>query len=168
MSEIIKYPENISKQEFLDNYTKEMLSLVKEGMRSSYEFISSPSDDDMWCMYLDKNLTNGVRYIICKSESLFKGYLVWNIEDDNIEIYDLIIHPDYQCDGATLRRLLVSFADDIKDIVFDNIIAYTNNKNERMARLLYKSGFRVLEIRERGKRYYLNGKDFINIYSRPK
>ncbi|MCK5757833.1 MAG: GNAT family N-acetyltransferase [Clostridiales bacterium] len=165
---IVKFPENIDKTSFLAEYADRILSCLKVSMESSFKQILTltPESDESWYKYLKLNLDKGVRYIMIEDSGSIKGYLVWYFQDDEVQFYDLIIHPDYQCDGSTLRKLLTIFANDIKDKGFAKIVAYTNIKNDRMNKLLIKRGFEVRQVRTRGTEYYIDINKFLNKFNR--
>ena len=158
---IIRYPENISKQDFLQNYSKNMLTCVKASLASSYKQVLKPDDDELWYKYLNLNLDKGVRYVLLLDGEIVRGYIVWFFNEDEVEFYDLYIHPDYQCDGSTLRRLLTLFAYDIKDMEFRELLAYTNFKNDRMNKLLIKRGFKVQQVKKNGTLYFMKVENFL-------
>jgi hypothetical protein len=151
--EIVRYPEDISKAEFLDKYAARILVCIKEGMNSSYEQDFSEEGDKSWYYYLEKNLDEKVNYIIADDLNGIRGYLVWKQKGKEIHFYDLIISPDYQGDIITLRKLLREFAYDIYDLDAHTLCAYTNIKNERMNSILMKRGFTVDETKARGTVY---------------
>ncbi len=158
---IIKYPENLSKDNFRDGYASKFLECMKSGMKSSYDIVLTPEGDSSWYKYFLINLEKGVRYIIFEDGNYVRGYLVWHNHDNNVHIYDLIISPDYQRDGVTLRNLLETFANDIADKGFKNLIAYTNFKNDRMNKILLKHGFKVSQTKIRGTVYSIDINKFI-------
>ena len=160
---VIKYPETIDKKTFLDEYSARLLECLKISMESSFPqtLTLTPEADDSWYKYLNINLDKGVRYRILEDDARIRGYLVWFYNDDEVQIYDLIIHPYHQCDGSTLRNLLLIFAKDIRYSGFSKLIAYTNSKNDRMNRLLIKRGFTVRQVRSRGTEYYIDLKQFL-------
>lgn len=159
--EMIRYPENIDKETFISDYAPKLLKCINISMESSYKQTLTPGMDDSWYKYLNINLDKGVKYRILMENSRVRGYLVWFHTDDEVQIYDLIIHPFYQCDGITLRKLLQAFADDIRFKGFKTLIAYTNLKNERMNKLLIKRGFKVRRTHVRGTIYYIDLKEFL-------
>lgn len=158
---IRKYPGQITKKEFLDNYASRLLECMKSGMRSSYDIVLTPEGDSSWHKYLLINLEKGVRYIIFEDENDIKGYLVWHDHDNDVHFYDLIIRPDCQRDGVTLRKLLETFANDIAKKTFENLIAYTNFKNDRMNKILLKHGFEVRQVKTRGTVYSIDINKFL-------
>lgn len=151
--DIVKYPEDISKEEFLDKYAARLLVCIKESMNSSYEQDISEEGDRSWYYYLKKNLDDKVNYIIADDLNGIRGYLVWKQHGDEIHFYDLIISPDYQGDIITLRKILREFAYDIYDLDAHSLCAYTNTKNQRMNLMLLKHGFTVDETKARGTVY---------------
>ncbi|MDX1359101.1 MAG: hypothetical protein R3232_09745 [Clostridia bacterium] len=152
---VIKYPEDISKQEFLDNYAERVLKCLKSGLASSYPQVNTPGGDVPWYEWLNIYLDKGVRYIILEDDGI-RGYLVWFYEGDEVQIYDLAILPEYQMDAITLRRLLAEFINDIRKYNFKSMIAYTNLKNKRMNGILRKRGFKVVKVKERGTLYRID------------
>jgi len=158
---LIRYPEDINKIELIDEFSSRLLSCMKSGMRSSYDIVITPENDSSWYKYLNINLDKGVRYIILVDEQIVRGYLVWHNHNDDVHIYDLVISPDYQCDGVSLRRLLKSFAQDVSDSEYSKLVAYTNFKNDRMNGLLKRQGFSVSEIKARGTVYTTDINKFI-------
>jgi len=158
---LIKFPEDISKNEFLNDYASDMLECIKVSMESSYKQNLTLEMDDSWYKYLNINLDKGVRYRILADDVRIRGYLVWFHIEDEVQIYDLIIHPFHQCDGSTLRKLIQTFADDIRYEGFSKLIAYSNLKNDRMNKLLIKRGFEVRQTRARGTEYFIDLKQFL-------
>jgi len=162
---IIKYPENISKDDFINIYAWSLLECIKVGMQSSYEMVLAPHSDESWYKHFKLNLNNGVRYIVLEDACRIRGYLVWHDHDDEIHIYDLIIHPDFQGDGVTLRHLMEIAAGDIKKTECSKLIAYTNFKNDRMNKLLLRHGFKIRQKRVRGTVYVADLNRFLNKFS---
>jgi len=162
---IIKFPENIAKDIFKHDYASRLLECMKTGMKSSYDIVLTPEGDSSWYKYLLINLEKGVRYIIFEDGNYIRGYLVWHNHDSNVHIYDLIINPDYQRDGVTLRNLLETFAIDISDKGFENLIAYTNFKNDRMNKILLKHGFEVRQVKARGTAYGIDINRFLEKFA---
>lgn len=163
---IIKYPENISKDIFLNSYAARLLECMKSGMKSSYDIVLTPEGDSSWYKYLLINLEKGVRYIIFEDENDIRGYLVWHNHDKDVHFYDLVIRPKYQCDGVTLRNLLEIFATDIKEKGFNNLVAYTNFKNDRMNKILLRYGFEVKQVKARGTMYIINLNKFLEKFTK--
>jgi ribosomal protein S18 acetylase RimI-like enzyme len=159
--DLIRFPENINKNQFLKDFAPNLLECLKISMDSSYKQNLTPEMDDSWYKYLNINLDSGVKYRILMENSRVRGYIVWFYNEDEVQIYDLIIHPFYQCDGTTLRKLLQIFADDIRYKGYSRLIAYTNLKNERMNKLLRKRGFIVRQEHARGTVYVADIKDFL-------
>lgn len=159
---IVRFPEQISKSEFLDSYAAKILECLKAGMESSYHQDMQPDGDDLWYKYLNINLDNGVRYRLLSDSGKVIGYIVWHDHDFNVHIYDLIICPEYQGNGIILRKLLMLFADDIRDMEFRDLVAYTNIQNKRMNTLLKKHGFKVQQTKKRGTVYRIEIYKFFN------
>ncbi len=165
---IQRYPGQINKKEFLDNYASKLLECMKSGMSSSYDIVLTPEGDSSWYKYLLINLEKGVRYIIFEDGNHIRGYLVWHNHDNDVHIYDLVISPDYQRDGVTLRNLLETFAKNIADTGFENLIAYTNFKNDRMNKILLRHGFKVSQTKTRGTLYSIDINKFIKRFYKKK
>jgi len=159
--ETIRFPEDINKVEFLENYAARLLECISVSMASSFEQTLTPEGDELWYKYLKINLDKGVRYIIIEDTGIIRGYLVWYYHLDEVEFYDLIIHPEHQGDCITLRKLLSEFAADIQDMGFVNLLAYTNFRNDRMNGILLKHGFTVREVKTRGTLYYISIDKFL-------
>lgn len=163
---IRKFPEQINKKEILDDYSSRLLECMKAGMRSSFDIVVTPEGDSSWYKYLHINLEKGVKYIIFEDKDNIRGYLVWQTHYNDIHIYDLVINPNYQRDGVTLRNLLETFVKDIADKGFKNLIAYTNLKNDRMNKLLIKQGFTVSQKKTRGTVYTVDINKLIDKFIR--
>ena len=144
---VIKYPQDISKKEFYNGYAEKLMDCARLGIKSAFDIVLTPKSDTSWLRHFEVNLDNLVKYIVIESGGDIRGYLAWTGHDDEIHFYNMIIHPDFQRDGSTLRRLLKTFASDVKDGGYKKLIAYTNFKNDRMNRLLLKHGFEIRQSR---------------------
>jgi hypothetical protein len=107
------------------------------------------------------------RHILLLDETGLRGFLSYTAASDGVDIYlnEVQIRESCRADGATLRRLLRTFADRVRELPHEFIGTYSNKANSRVHTLATKCGFEKVDEAERGVRYRMPGTTFLTKYS---
>lgn len=99
-----------------------------------------------------------IRCILNQDGGVLRGFIIYCCDKHSriISIDELQIHPDFQRNGVTFRRLMSQFLSDIDASNCDTIRTYANKLNPFSPKLALKLGFEVYDETERGWRYRIS------------
>lgn len=153
----------LAKSELIKN-ANVLCDLTSAAMNSSYSIEINEEDREKWLKSFYESLNNNVNFLVCVDKEI-QGYISWITKEQDLYINDLMIHPKYQKNGVTLKNIIKEFKLEISGTLFENIIVYTNNNNNRMISIFSKVGFIIAEETSRGKIYKISKNDFFRILS---
>lgn len=130
-----------------------------------------PVDGEQSSIYSDwkdtwerRMLEEDIRCIIEQKDDVLQGFLLYCIDQHSgvISIDEFQIHPHFQRNGVTFRRIILSFLKDIESSSCTFVRAYANKKNPFSPNLARKLKFSIYEETETGWRFQIKRLQLLN------
>lgn len=144
-------PETMVRQmyELLGGNMTQIMGESDSTWRSDAEFLKWKNNVFLGAVH------SNTSHILLIDQNGLRGFLSYTVAPEANEIYlnEIQIRPSCQCDGVTLRSLLRSFADRVRELPQDQVRAYSNKANTRVHGLVAKIGFEKIGETDRGYQY---------------